>query len=139
MPTATAMGRPALGSAIQKKSIYVYADGNFSIGRNFVKFPAICKHFGWKNSLCGPTIMAWDLATKEAHCPCSLHKQGCPEHEQPLVKGKAFALADHRDELSKLGLTSTPEELARTVAWLLSADARSITGQNLEQAGGWML
>jgi len=34
---------------------------------------------------------------------------------------------------------STPEELARTVAWLLSADARSITGQNLEQAGGWML
>lgn len=38
-----------------------------------------------------------------------------------------------------LGRPGTPEDVAQAVAYLLSAEAAHVTGQNLEVAGGWML
>ena len=35
-----------------------------------------------------------------------------------------------------LGRMSQPEDIAGTVAWLLSADARGVTGQAIDQNGG---
>jgi NAD(P)-dependent dehydrogenase (short-subunit alcohol dehydrogenase family) len=38
-----------------------------------------------------------------------------------------------------LGRMSQPEDIAGTVAWLLSPDARGVTGQAIDQNGGaWM-
>jgi len=38
-----------------------------------------------------------------------------------------------------LGRMSQPADIAGTVAWLLSADARGVTGQAIDQNGGaWM-
>jgi NAD(P)-dependent dehydrogenase (short-subunit alcohol dehydrogenase family) len=38
-----------------------------------------------------------------------------------------------------LGRMSQPDEIAGTVTWLLSPDARGITGQAIDQNGGaWM-
>ena len=38
-----------------------------------------------------------------------------------------------------LGRMTQPEEIAGTVAWLLSPDARGVTGQAIDQNGGaWM-
>ena len=38
-----------------------------------------------------------------------------------------------------LGRMSEPEDIAGTVAWLLSPDARGVTGQAIDQNGGaWM-
>ncbi len=38
-----------------------------------------------------------------------------------------------------LGRMTQPEEIAGTVAWLLSADARGVTGQAIDHNGGaWM-
>ena len=38
-----------------------------------------------------------------------------------------------------LGRMSEPDDIAGTVAWLLSADARGVTGQAIDQNGGaWM-
>ena len=38
-----------------------------------------------------------------------------------------------------LGRMSAPEDVAGTVAWLLSPDARGVTGQGIDQNGGaWM-
>ena len=47
----------------------------------------------------------------------------------------------YRDAMSAvpLGRMSQPEDIAGTVAWLLSADARGVTGQALDHNGGaWM-
>jgi ketoreductase len=47
----------------------------------------------------------------------------------------------HRLAMSDVpvGRMSQPEDIAGTVAWLLSADARGITGQAIDQNGGaWM-
>ena len=38
-----------------------------------------------------------------------------------------------------IGRPGTVEDLAGAVAWLLSAEASHVTGQNLDVAGGWML
>ena len=35
-----------------------------------------------------------------------------------------------------LGRMSQPEDIAGTVAWLLSPDARGVTGQAIDQNGG---
>ena len=38
-----------------------------------------------------------------------------------------------------LGRMSQPEDIAGTVAWLLSSDSRNVTGQTIDQNGGaWM-
>ena len=38
-----------------------------------------------------------------------------------------------------LGRMSQPDDIAGTVAWLLSPDARGVTGQAIDQNGGaWM-
>ena len=38
-----------------------------------------------------------------------------------------------------LGRMSQPDEIAGTAAWLLSADARGVTGQAVDHNGGaWM-
>ena len=38
-----------------------------------------------------------------------------------------------------LGRMSRPDDVAGTVAWLLSPDARGVTGQPIDQNGGaWM-
>ena len=38
-----------------------------------------------------------------------------------------------------LGRMTQPEDIAGTVAWLLSPDARGVTGQAIDQNGGaWM-
>ena len=47
----------------------------------------------------------------------------------------------YRDAMSAvpLGRMSQPDDIAGTVAWLLSADARGVTGQAIDQNGGaWM-
>ncbi len=45
----------------------------------------------------------------------------------------------HAMEAVPLGRMSQPEDIAGTVAWLLSHDARGVTGQALDQNGGaWM-
>ncbi len=38
-----------------------------------------------------------------------------------------------------LGRPGKAEDLAQSVAWLLSAEAAHVTGQNLDVAGGWLL
>jgi len=47
----------------------------------------------------------------------------------------------YRDAMGdvRLGRMSQPDDIAGTVAWLLSADARGVTGQAIDQNGGaWM-
>jgi NAD(P)-dependent dehydrogenase (short-subunit alcohol dehydrogenase family) len=39
-------------------------------------------------------------------------------------------------KLVPLGRMSQPEDIAGTVAWLLSPDARNVTGQAIDQNGG---
>jgi NAD(P)-dependent dehydrogenase (short-subunit alcohol dehydrogenase family) len=42
-------------------------------------------------------------------------------------------------KLVPLGRMSQPEEVAGTVSWLLSPDARGVTGQAIDEDGGaWM-
>ena len=44
----------------------------------------------------------------------------------------------YRDAMTQvpLGRMSQPEDIAGTVAWLLSPDARGVTGQAIDQNGG---
>jgi 2,3-dihydro-2,3-dihydroxybenzoate dehydrogenase len=44
----------------------------------------------------------------------------------------------YRDAMSAvpLGRMAQPEDIAGTVAWLLSPDARGVTGQAIDQNGG---
>ena len=46
------------------------------------------------------------------------------------------AIADARDALVPLGRVALPEDLADTIAFLLSADARYVTGHDLVVDGG---
>jgi NAD(P)-dependent dehydrogenase (short-subunit alcohol dehydrogenase family) len=48
---------------------------------------------------------------------------------------RAEALAEAMREVP-LGRMAQPDEIAGTVAWLFSDDARSITGQAIDQNGG---
>ncbi|HKY24260.1 MAG TPA: SDR family oxidoreductase, partial [Gaiella sp.] len=52
------------------------------------------------------------------------------------TRDDAYAVAMQQVPLGQMG---KPEEIAGTVAWLLSPDARGITGQAIDQNGGaWM-
>ena len=77
----------------------------------YVKFPAVCKHFGWDPArVCGPCVMAAG-GPAEGNC-CYFHPQGSPLHNQPKVAGKPFVLKDHQSQLQTLGLTVPKPELA---------------------------
>lgn len=59
------------------------------------------------------------------------------------IRGIAAALGVSYDEAHRLAMTevpagrmSEPSEIAGTVAWLLSGDARGVTGQAIDQNGG---
>ena len=112
---------PALGSAYMQvqggclrgavpgpRALTGYAPTRDCAGTIYVKWPAICKHFGWDiTKLCGPYVMAANLDTAANNC-VSGHKHHGP---RPTVNGKPFHLADHKAELVKLGLTEAREEL----------------------------
>jgi NAD(P)-dependent dehydrogenase (short-subunit alcohol dehydrogenase family) len=54
----------------------------------------------------------------------------------PGTREEAYAAAMREVPLGRM---SQPEDVAGTVAWLLSADARGVTGQAIDQNGGaWM-
>ena len=80
-------------------------------GSQHILFPDICEEMGWdKAKLCGPVIMNAG-GFPEGNC-CFGHPAGSPLHTPPMVKGKAFALADHKERLQSLGLTVQRKELA---------------------------
>ncbi len=62
------------------------------------------------------------------------------------IDGMAQGMGVSREEAHKiamepvpLGRMSTPDEIARSVSWLMSPDATSITGQGIDvNAGAWM-
>ena len=52
------------------------------------------------------------------------------------TRDEAYAVAMREVPLGRM---SEPEDIAGTVAWLLSPDARGVTGQAIDQNGGaWM-
>lgn len=80
-------------------------------GNVYVDWIGICTHFGWNpKELCGPVIVAYDAATAESHCPGG-HASGSKAFQRPMVKGKPFNIANHKDELQKLGLCGFQAEL----------------------------
>ena len=77
-----------------------------------VDWPAICRKYGWNpKALCGPVIMATNSDKAEEYC-VSGHSKGCQAHKAPMVNGKPFRLADHRDELLREKLTVAHPQLA---------------------------
>jgi NAD(P)-dependent dehydrogenase (short-subunit alcohol dehydrogenase family) len=56
----------------------------------------------------------------------------------PLRRRPADPPGAYRDAMKQvpLGRMSQPEDIAGTVAWLLSPDARGVTGQAIDQNGG---
>ena len=80
-------------------------------GNYYVDWAGVCKHFGWNpKELCGPVAMSFNASAAETHCPGG-HTAGCKAHQPPKVKGKPFKLAEHKDELQKLGLSVFQQQL----------------------------
>ena len=80
-------------------------------GTIYCRWPKICEHFGWDASkLCGPACMALMPEMADDNC-CYGCPPGSPRHKPPPVAGKPFALSEHREELKKLGLTTSHQEL----------------------------
>jgi hypothetical protein len=74
-------------------------------GTIFVRWPDIGKKYGWDSeALCGPTVMA---AGNTPNCDGQCGKS----HKAPLVGGKPFKLADHRETLVAEGLTKVQAKL----------------------------
>ena len=83
-------------------------------GSIYVDFPAICNHFGWaKGQYCGPVVTA-TCPNPEENCIWG-HAKGCAMH-QPMLNGKPFKFLEHKDELTRLGLTSVKAELKADAA-----------------------
>jgi NAD(P)-dependent dehydrogenase (short-subunit alcohol dehydrogenase family) len=90
--------------------------------------------------------LAAELAPEEvqvnAICPGWVDTQMARDGVQGLAEAtdqtydEAYAMAM---SAVPLGRMSNPEDVAGTVSWLLSADARGVTGQSLDVNGGaWM-
>ena len=79
-----------------------------------VDWPGICKLLGMDPELSGPVIcgVGKDPA---ANCPWGHTKNG-PKHQKPIVNGKPFHLNDHKERLTKLGLTTFRPELKAEAA-----------------------
>ena len=92
---------------LEKKGLYPYDDGSYSVGTVHINWPGICDKFGWdKTKYCGPKTMAMGSDPDRYCC------YGCPKHApQPMLNGKPFDAAEHRDELNALGLTGVKKEL----------------------------
>ena len=87
------------------------------LGADNVQVNAICP--GWVD-----TDMAWDGLDGIA-AAIGRHARGAPTAT--------------RCAAVPLGRMSQPDDIAGTVAWLLSPDARGVTGQAIDQNGGaWM-
>ena len=92
---------------LEKKGLFPYDDGSYSVGTVHVDWPNICKLKGWDMAkYCGPRVMAMGSDPDRYCC------YGCPKHApQPMVDGKPFDAAEHRDQLNALGLTGVKKEL----------------------------
>ena len=77
-----------------------------------------------------------------AICPGWVDTEMAWEGLDGIAKGSGGTREDaYREAMGAvpLGRMSQPDDIAGTVAWLLSPDARGVTGQAIDQNGGaWM-
>ena len=110
---------------------------------------AVPAYTGYCASKAGLLGLVRSLAAELARKTCR-STRSAPAGSTPTWRGKvSTALRGdggtredaYRDAMSEvpLGRMSQPDDIAGTVAWLLSPDARGVTGQAIDQNGGaWM-
>lgn len=59
--------------------------------------------------------------------------------DTPLMRGVASEINESIRRDTPLGRLGTPEDVARAVCFLTSADAAFVSGQTIDVAGGWMI